>query len=545
MGNYENFTAVIYMRLSKEDANDESQSIKNQREMIRDFCNANKIVVLKEFFDDGFSGGNFDRPGFQKMIEYVQKNRPNLVITKDLSRLGRDMTESSMYAEQFFTNLGVRYLAIRDGFDSFEDNLWAPFQFAMNDVYIRDISRKIKDVITQKKKSGKYCACPPFGYKKSNQNKDILIPDEVTAPIVQRIFYMCASGISLRKIAEILTADGVITPLKYRVMYRDEFSQKGASRATDEWNYTTVKRIVINKVYLGHTVLGKTKKPSLKSDVKIKVPQNEWYITENTHEPLVTEDVYNRANDNIRRYTRSMDECRQEGIRKSIFSGLVFCENCGAPMCSGGSVYGNKSHSYWYLTCLNIPIRSKNHCEHGARIKYYDLIDIVKNDLNSLIALTDDQICKIIDDIQNDNSSECQNKVIISQIEAIQREISDSNKMIEKLYRDNISGKISDERLDALISSIENKINQSNETIVRLREQIIEVEDAAQNYEQFFEIVRSYSHIDDLTVDILHAFIDRIEIGEKSIKNARMNQKPTQNIRIIYKFIGDAEAIAS
>ena len=257
--------ADAYYRLSVEEANGgESSSITNQRSIVRQYCEDNGITIVKEFVDDGFSGSNFDRPGFSQMIAHLKDGLANMVITKDLSRLGRDMTESSYYAETYFPENQIHYIAISDNFDSNEVNIMAPFQFAMNDVYLRDTSRKIKQVINQKRTKGEYCACPPFGYMK-NKDGTALEPDPKTAPIVQKIFAMAHDGKSARAIATALTESGDITPLKYRVLYRDNFGERGAARAVDEWNYTTVKRILKNPVYLGHTILGKTKKASLKS----------------------------------------------------------------------------------------------------------------------------------------------------------------------------------------------------------------------------------------------------------------------------------------
>ena len=188
-----------------------------------------------------------------------------MVITKDLSRLGRDMRESSYYAEQFFPENQIRYIAIADNFDSETENVMAPFQFAMNEVYLRDGSRKIKDVLKMKRQRGEYCACAPYGYTKHPQSKDVLVPNEDTAPIVRRIFERAAAGDSSIKIAMDLSAEGIMPPLKYRAMCRDNFTPEGAARASDIWNHTTVKRILKNRVYLGDTVLGKTKKVSVKS----------------------------------------------------------------------------------------------------------------------------------------------------------------------------------------------------------------------------------------------------------------------------------------
>ena len=240
-----------YLRLSNEEAQGgESSSITNQRMMVQTYCRQNGITLVREFVDDGWSGGNFNRPAFQDMLRQLEQGGANLVITKDLSRLGRDMREASYYAEQFFPEHGIQYIAIADNFDTEHDNIMAPFLFAMNEVYLRDGSRKVKDVLKSKRENGQYCACPPYGYRKDRENKHRLAPDEATAPVVERIFQRAAAGDSSRKIALDLNADGVIPPLKYRVLYRDEFSEEGAARASDLWNYTTVKRILKNIIQI-------------------------------------------------------------------------------------------------------------------------------------------------------------------------------------------------------------------------------------------------------------------------------------------------------
>ena len=270
---------VSYLRLSDEDINKgESESIINQRRFINDYCKRNGITLIGEFVDDGWSGGNFERPGFQNMMKELQKGKVSIVVTKDLSRLGRDMREASYYAEQFFPEHGIRYIAINDNFDSTYDNVMAPFQFAMNEVYLRDGSKKIKEVLRNKRENGLYCACPPYGYKKDEEDKNHLVPDENTAPIVQRIFQQAANGDSTRTIANDLNRDNVVPPLKYRALYRDTFNEKGLARIGDYWNYTTVKRILKNEVYLGHTLLGKSKKASLKSTKKIAIDKENWVV---------------------------------------------------------------------------------------------------------------------------------------------------------------------------------------------------------------------------------------------------------------------------
>lgn len=327
-----------YLRLSNEEAQGgESSSITNQRMIVQNYCKQNGITLVREFVDDGYSGGNFDRPAFQEMMKQLQQGKANTVITKDLSRLGRDMREASYYAEQFFPEHGIHYIAISDNFDTERENIMAPFLFAMNEVYLRDGSRKVKDVLRSKRENGQYCACPPYGYRKDTKDKHRLAPDEMTAPVVLRIFEQAAKGDSSRKIALDLNEDGVIPPLKYRVLYRDEFSEDGAARASDLWNYTTVKRILKNPVYLGHTLLGKSKKVSVKSKKKIPVPKEDWAVTENTHPPLVSTNLYERAQVNLGRGSR--DHRTYEQVRKSIFSGIAVCSKCGYSLCSCGTVY--------------------------------------------------------------------------------------------------------------------------------------------------------------------------------------------------------------
>lgn len=536
--------ADAYYRLSVEEANEgESSSIKNQRSIVRQYCEDHGITIVSEFVDDGYSGSNFDRPGFNAMLAHLNKGLANMVITKDLSRLGRDMTESSHYAETYFPEHGVHYLAISDNFDSDEINLMAPFQFAMNDVYLRDTSRKIKQVLNQKMNKGEYCACPPFGYMKDPKNGGKLIPDPMTAPIVQKIFALAESGRSAHAIANILSDEGCITPLKYRVLYRDHFSEKGAARATDRWNHTTVKRILKNQVYLGHTLLGKTKKASLKSKKKVNVPQEEWHITKNTHMPLVTQEQFDKAQYYMGMNTKSWRE--NEKCRSSIFNGITFCANCGGAMCSAGSVYKSEREKYWYLSCNNIPKRSKNHCEHGARIKYSDLLEIVKNDLNQLISLSDEDIKEITNEalkrsgqVNIYESAEANQKAIEKRLETI-------DKIVIKLYSDNAAGIISDDMLGKMVTEFSQEATNLKKQLAKIQNQQSAGNEIVDNYEKFFRLVKQYTRIDELTEEIVRTFIERIEIGKKELPEgyqlAGKNVPYTQQIKIYYRFIGNVQ----
>ena len=533
-----------YLRLSNEEAQGgESSSITNQRMIVQNYCKQNNITLVREFVDDGYSGGNFNRPGFKEMLKQLEQGKANLVITKDLSRLGRDMREASYYAEQFFPEHGIQYIAIADNFDTEHDNIMAPFLFAMNEVYLRDGSRKVKDVLRNKRESGQYCACPPYGYRKDRENRHRLAPDEMTAPVVERIFRRAAAGDSSRKIALDLNADGVIPPLKYRVLYRDEFSEEGASHASDIWNYTTVKRILKNPVYLGHTLLGRSKKVSVKSKKKVAVPRDSWAVTEDTHPPIVDKALFQRAQENLGRGTRNYRA--YDHVRKSIFGGIAVCARCGYSLCSCGTVYKGEREKYWYLSCTHQRQDIPEPCE-GVRIRYADLMELVRQDLNSLLALSDQEIEELAQEAARRVGSKENLQARKMKRERAEARVATIDKIVTKLYTDNAAGKLDDDRLSRMVGDLERESAGLKATLEELSAPS-PAQQMADRYTQFFELARSYTHLDELDRDTLVTFVDRIEIGPKVYEDgshripARANQPYRQSVRIFYKFIGEIE----
>lgn len=533
--------AYAYYRLSQEEAQDgqSSASIINQKKIVEAYCAQRGIVLLDSFVDDGWSGSNFERPGFQKMMKALQAGKANMVITKDLSRLGRDMREASYYAEQFFPEHQIHYVAIADNFDSELENIMAPFQFAMNEVYLRDGSRKVKDVLRMKRSKGEYCACPPFGYKKDPRNRDRLIPDEETAPIVAQIFQRSAAGDSCIKIAHDLTEAGVITPLKYRVLYRDNFSDTGAARATDCWNYTTVKRIIKNQVYLGNTLLGKTRKASIKSRKKISIPQEDWAITSNTHEPLVDQMTFGKAQANLGKGSR--DYRQYDQVRKSIFGGIAVCSRCGYSLCSSGTVYKGEREKYWFLSCNHKSKRFENPCE-GVNIKYADLLEVVRQDLNSLIKLSDKEISKLVNQVLEEINDESAKKVREAKIEKAKARLNVINRTIGKLYTDNAEGKLADSRLEVMVADLEKEASGLEKALEVLCAPPPD-DDIRSNYKRFFDLAKQYSTVEVLDRDTLLTFVEKIEVGPKILPDGyvrapRKNATYQQSVKIYYKFIG-------
>ena len=536
--------SFAYLRLSNEEAQGgESSSITNQRMIVQNYCKQNGITLVREFVDDGYSGGNFNRPGFKEMLRQLEQGKANLVITKDLSRLGRDMREASYYAEQFFPEHGIQYIAIADNFDTEHDNVLAPFLFAMNEVYLRDGSRKVKEVLRHKRENGQYCACPPYGYRKDREDKHRLAPDEMTAPVVERIFRRAAAGDSSRKIALDLNADGIIPPLKYRVLYRDEFSEEGAARAADVWNYTTVKRILKNQVYLGHTLLGKSRKVSVKSKKKVDVPKADWAVTLDTHPPLVDKALFQRAQENLGRGTRNYQA--YDHVRKSIFGGIAVCARCGYSLCSCGTVYKGEREKYWYLSCTHQRQDIPEPCE-GVRIRYADLVELVRQDLNSLLALSDREIEELAQEAARRVGSKENLRTRKLKRERAEARVATIDKIVTKLYTDNAAGKLDDDRLSRMVGDLERESAGLKAMLEELSAPS-PTQEEMDRYTHFFDLARQYTHLETLDRDTLVTFVDRIEIGPKVYKDgshripARANQPYRQSVRIFYKFIGEVQ----
>ncbi len=356
---------------------------------------------------------------------------------------------------------------------------------------------------------------------------------------------MRRDGLSARSIAVKLNQQGAIPPLKYRVEYRDHFTPQGASRASDYWNGTTIKRILRNRVYLGHTILGKSRKVNVKSKKKIAVPQEEWCCTENTHEPLVTQEQFDRAEHFLSENTKS--HAANPAFRHSIFGGIAYCAHCGAAMCSGGSVYKGERAKYWYLVCNHITKRSQRACAHGARIRYDDLLEIVRSDLNTLLAFSKEDVetitqAAIARSSAGFDTAESKEKTL----EHVETQMQRIVKMVERAYRDNAAGNLSDELLDEMMERFGKERQALEEQRRQLLSDVSEETTIRDSYRLFFDLAKRYSDIETLDRDILHAFIERIEIGEKILPEGKVIAGPRtpyrQSIRIFYRFIGEVAA---
>ena len=324
------------------------------------------------------------------------------------------------------------------------------------------------------------------------------------------------------------------------MLYRDEFSEEGAARASDVWNYTTVKRILKNPVYLGHTLLGKSKKVSVKSKKKVSVPRDDWAVTENTHPPLVTKQLYERAQQNLGRGSR--DYRAYDQVRKSIFSGIAVCAKCGYSLCSCGTVYKGEREKYWYLSCTHQRQDIADPCT-GVRVRYADLLEIVRQDLNSLLALTDQQVKKLVKEALRRAGAAAKPKAVQQKREQIEARIATIDKIVTKLYIDNAEGHLDDDRLRRMVADLEKESVglQTQLGSLTVSRSAVEIESKFNN---FFALAREYTQIQKLDRETLLTFVEKIEVGPKEypdgiVKATHRNQPYRQSIRIFYKFIGE------
>ena len=321
------YHAALYIRLSKEDESEgPSQSVQNQESLLREFVQQHRLIVYDTYIDDGWSGTSFDRPAFQRMITDIEEKKVNMVITKDLSRLGRDYILTGHYMERYFPEHRVRYISLLDGIDTGVDstaNDITPFRAIMNDMYAKDISKKIKSVKRDKQRKGQFIGGKPvYGYKMHPTEKNKIVVDEEVAPVVRRIFSLALSGMSCRNIATLLNQEGVPTPATYAGL---PVARPGPY--TGLWSSERISDMLQNETYIGNMVQGRSVKISYKSKKCLKQDPANWVVVEGTHEPLVDLETFQKVRMliNSRKYTRSR-------TYDFLLKGLIFCHECGYPL---------------------------------------------------------------------------------------------------------------------------------------------------------------------------------------------------------------------
>ena len=528
------YKAALYMRLSRDDDGAaESASITTQRKMLRSYAAENGYLVYDEYVDDGWSGTNFDRPDFKRMIADIEAKKVNLVITKDLSRLGRDYITAGQYTEIYFPSKGVRYIAINDGYDS--DSPYtdiAPFKNVINEMYARDTSKKIRSAFTTKMRDGAYIAAfAPYGYQKDVANKNHLVVDERSGAVVKDIFRMAASGSLPIEIARTLNAQCVPSPAVYRCMTHEGLDVNQYSQR-QEWTSATITKMLRNVVYLGHIAQGKTTKVSFKSHLTVSNPREDWIVVENTHEALVDAETF----DLVRRRTTART-CEKKGEFFNLFSGIAKCADCGRNMSATGT---RKKGSPANLVCGGYKLYGGDECSNHF-IDYNVLYEIVLTSLKEQLCISREDRSAILDKVQRQSQKQERKRDRATELAPLKKRLRELESIIEKLYEDNAAGRLTDARMNKLLP----KYEQESETL-ESRMAAIEAEKDAPvqsqqaSHEKLDRMLRQITDITELTPGLLFKLIDHIEIGQGHYEKGEHGKVKHQAVRIYYRFQTEA-----
>ena len=520
---------ALYARLSKDDdLVGDSNSIVHQKEILAKYAKEHGFTNIEFYVDDGFSGTNFNRPDFQRMMADAEEGKISTVIVKDMSRFGRDYIMVGYYTEIYFSNLDIRFIAINDNVDSNiqTENDLTPFKNVFNEWYARDTSKKIRAVFKAKGNSGKHLTTnPPFGYKKDPNDKDKWIIDEEAAATVRRIFQMYVDGYRISEIGHKLTEEKVETPILY---YMNRGIKTNArSEYPEIWDLMSIKYILSQTAYAGHTVNFQTAVKSYKTKKQIRLPKEDWIIYRNTQEPIIDEKTFETV-----QQMRKVKRARTKYNEPNMFSGLLYCADCGNHLTIQRVARNRKMDNF---SCATYRKKKKGLCS-CHRILVSDLETIVKEDLQKVCEYVFLHEKEFTDEYLSGSKREtvkfqAKTKAELKRLSERQEEIG---RIIRKLYEDNVCGRITDERFDFLAKSYEDEGNDLKTKIQELKNALASSVQDEEKLSKFLKVVKSYTEIEELTPEILNSFIEKIYIGETE----KYDGRKMQEVEIIYKFVG-------
>jgi len=348
------FNVAIYIRLSREDGDkEESDSVGNQRKLLTEYVNKHDDFILYDvYIDDGFTGTNFNRPDFHRMVADIEDNKVNCVVVKDLSRFGRDYIDTGRYLERIFPELNVRFISVTDNIDSMKQayDMLLPIKNIFNEQYARDISNKIQATVKSKQKAGEFIgAFTSYGYKKSPANKNKLVIDEYASEVVKRVFTMYAQGIGKQSIAKILNAEGILCPSEYKKLNGENYKNCNRLEKTSYWTYSTIKVMLQNEIYIGNMVQGKQERISYKVKQRLDKPESEWVKVENTHPAIIRQSDF----DVVQKLLQYDGRASKTSDSANFFSGFVFCGDCKTPMIRRVNQYKGKKKAFYICQTKN------------------------------------------------------------------------------------------------------------------------------------------------------------------------------------------------
>ena len=505
----------LYIRLSREDDDKgyESESITNQKSLLFQYVKENNLKVHDIYIDDGYSGTNFDRPDFNRLLNDIELGRVNMVISKDMSRLGRDYIGTGNLIEKYFPEHNVRYIAVTDNIDTFLDsanNDIAPFKAIMNDMYAKDISKKIKSSLKAKQKEGKWVGGrPPFGYEQDPENKNHLIINEEQSVVVKRIFAMCLSGLSFFKIAKELTDEGIKTPAQYYCFeWKNNYNLKYG-----KWHSKTIRDILTNQTYVGDLVQNRRSKVNYKVKKVIKNNPKDYIIVENTHEAIIDKDTFYEVQKRIPKNVG-----RNEKKENHLLDGLLYCGDCGHRI----SIQARRKRDNRCYTICNYYrtyMRQRLCTTHSNN--YDELEKIIINSLMKMCLnyINKDKIKNaVLNNLSKDNKAN--NK---KELEILTNDIKQINDNLDIIYIDKLNEKITEEQFERVKVKLENELNIKQKRYNELSNSINDNINKESKNKMINEYINKFLSMKEPTRELIINLIDKIEIFEDKTINIKVS----------------------
>ena len=526
---------ALYCRLSRDDgAEGESNSIANQKKLLSKYAKEHGFTNTKFYVDDGYTGTNFNRPGFQQMLEDMDMGYISTVIVKDSSRFGRNYLEVGQYTDYYFPEHNIRFIAINDCIDSDngEDD-FSVFRNIMNEMYAKDISRKVRSSHRLRGNSGEPLSAPPYGYMKSVENKKKWVIDPEAAEIVRRVFRLCIEGKGNETIARMLQEDKVLVPMAY-------WQSKGLGRGGKKtqpnpykWCKTTIAKMLAQQEYCGDVINFKTYSKNFRNKTRIPNPKENWAIFKDVHEPIIDRETFERVQDLTKETKRRKP--KDESMKKSIFSNLLYCGDCGHKLWFN---FNHKNPSIRFYSCSNY-VGSRGTCELTHYIREDSLEQVVKMELFKLASYLDhDEIAfaELLEDKSN-NDAMAERKVLENALSLAEARSKELLRLYERVYEDNVNGKITDERFMQLSNKYDTEQAELKKQIANIQEQLARIDEMKTSKDNFIKAVRRFMEMQTLTPAILHELIDRIEVHHV----VGVGKSRVQQIIIHYRFVGCVE----
>lgn len=527
---------ALYCRLSRDDGTEsESNSIGNQKKLLSQKAKEMGLTDTKYYVDDGYTGTNFNRPGFQQLIDDIEIGLVSAVMVKDLSRLGRDYVSVGNYTDSYFPEHNIRFIAVNDAIDSDEgESEIAPFKNILNEMYARDISKKIRSSHRLRGSMGEPLSQPPYGYMKSPENKKKWIIDPEAATVVKSIFKMCLDGKGNETIARELQENEVLIPMAY---WRSKGLNRGGKKTQTnpyKWCKTTVQKILSQQEYCGDIINFKTYSKSFKNKTRYENSKENWAVFKNVNEPIIDRETFETVQKFISKTKRRAP--KKENGERSIFNGLIYCGDCHSKMRYHTSTSNKEIH---YFTCSDNKVDYRGKCPGRHYVRADALEEVVKLELRRLVEMLeiDESYFAQLLLRKNDEEREKDKKFLESELQKAIARSNTVSQLYEKLYEDNVIGKVSDEWFVELSHKYEKERMDLKAKIADTRHQIEESKNTNSEYGKFISAIRRFMQMDNLTSPLLRELIDHIDIFETE----GTGKSRTQRIVIYYRFIGYIE----